>query len=76
IVVVDDLFYCIQVKKIDYLVMKKKIYQYAETHSKKRAKELVIKIRGSLKYAYARGFISNNFCHLLKAKGQEQPKRN
>ncbi|CYX16222.1 integrase [Streptococcus suis] len=56
--------------------MQKKIDQYAETHSKKTVKELVLKIRSSLKYAYARGLISNNFGHLLKAKGQEQPKRN
>lgn len=56
--------------------MQKKIDQYAENHSKKTVKELVLKIRGSLKYAYARGLISNDFGHLLKAKGQEQPKRN
>ncbi|KIS11941.1 integrase family protein [Streptococcus equi subsp. zooepidemicus SzAM60] len=35
-----------------------------------------MKIRGSLKYAYARGLITNDFGHLLKAKGQEPPKRN
>lgn len=29
-----------------------------------------------MKYAYARGLISNDFGHLLKAKGQEQAKRN
>ncbi len=40
----------------------------------KTVKELVLKIRGSLKYAYARGLISNDFGHLLKSKGQEQPK--
>lgn len=39
-------------------------------------KELLLKIRGSLKYAYARGLITNDFGHLLKAKGLEQPKRN
>ena len=39
-------------------------------------KELVLKIRGSLKYAYARGLITNDFGHLLKSKGKELPKRN
>ncbi|HEM6345952.1 TPA: site-specific integrase, partial [Streptococcus suis] len=55
LVVVDDLFDGIQLKHLDDLVMQKKIDQYAETHSKKTVKELVLKIRGSLKYAYARG---------------------
>lgn len=36
----------------------------------------MLKIRGSLKYANARGLITNDFGHLLKARGQEQPKRN
>ncbi|HEL1802679.1 TPA: tyrosine-type recombinase/integrase [Streptococcus suis] len=74
LVIVDDLFDGIQLKHLDDLVMQKKIDQYAETHSKKTVKELVLKIRGSLKYAYARGLISNDFGHLLKSKGQEQPK--
>ena len=43
---------------------------------KKTVKELVLKIRGSLKYAYARGLITNDFGHLLKSKGKELPKRN
>ncbi len=76
LVIVDDLFDGIQLKHLDDLVMQKKIDQYAETHSKKTVKELVLKIHGSLKYAYARGLISNDFGHLLKSKGQEQPKRN
>lgn len=76
LVVVDNLFDSIQLKHLDDLIMQKKIDQYAENHSKKTVKELVLKIRGSLKYAYARGLISNDFGHLLKAKGQEQPKRN
>ena len=35
-----------------------------------------MKIRGSLKYAYARGLITNDFGYLLKSKGKELPKRN
>ncbi|HEM2744217.1 TPA: site-specific integrase [Streptococcus suis] len=74
LVIVDDLFDGIQLKHLDDLIMQKKIDQYAETHSKKTVKEHVLKIRGSLKYAYARGLISDDFGHLLKSKGQEQPK--
>ena len=33
-----------------------------------------MKIRGSLKYAYARGLITNDFGYLLKSKGKELPK--
>lgn len=36
LVIVDDLFDSIQLKHLDYLVMQKKINQYAETHSKKQ----------------------------------------
>ncbi|MFX3789295.1 site-specific integrase, partial [Streptococcus suis] len=54
LLIVDDLFDGIQLKHLDDLVMQNKIDQYAETHSKKTVKELVLNIRGSLKYAYAR----------------------
>ena len=74
--VVDSLFQGVQLKHLDDIVMQKKLDHYAETHSKKTTHELVLKIRGSLKYAYARGLITNDFGHLLKARGQEQPKRN
>ena len=76
LVVIDNLFEGIQLKHLDDLVMQKKIDHYAETHSKKTVKELVLKIRSSLKYAYVRGLITNDFGHLLKAKGLEPPKRN
>ena len=42
----------------------------------KTTKELMLKIRGALKYAYARGLISNDFGHLLKAKGKDLEKKN
>lgn len=76
LVVVDSLFDGIQLKHLDDIIMQKKIDKYAESHSKKTVKELVLKIRGSLKYAYARGLITNDFGSLLKAKGKELPKRN
>lgn len=76
ITVIETLFQGIKLKHLNDILMQKKIDYYAETHSKKTTKELVLKIRGSLKYAYARGLITNDFGHLLKSKGQEQPKRN
>ncbi|MGQ5521374.1 site-specific integrase [Enterococcus gallinarum] len=76
LVVIDRLFEGIPLKHLDDIVIQKKIDCYAKTHSKKTVKELLLKIRGSLKYAYARGLITNDFGHLLKAKGLEQPKRN
>lgn len=76
ITVVSSLFEGIKLKHLDDIVMQKKIDKYAETHSKKTTRELVLKIRGSLKYAYARGLITNDFGSLIKAKGQEHPKRN
>lgn len=75
LVVVDSLFDGIQLKHLDDIIMQKKIDKYSESHSKKTVKELVLKIRGSLKYAYARGLITNDFGHLLKSKGKELPKR-
>ena len=74
--VIDKIFDDIQLKHLDDIVMQRRIDNYAETHSKKTVKELVLKIRGSLKYAYARGLLTNDFGHLLKSKGQEKPKRN
>ena len=76
LVIVDELFEGMRLKHLDDLVMQKKLDKYAETHSKKTTKELVLKIRGSLKYAYAKGLIANDFGSLLKSRGQEQPKRN
>ena len=74
--VIDKIFDGIQLKHLDDIVMQRRIDNYAETHSKKTVKELVLKIRGSLKYAYARGLLTNDFGHLLKSKGQEKTKRN
>ncbi|VDZ39570.1 integrase family protein [Streptococcus dysgalactiae subsp. dysgalactiae] len=48
LVIVDELFEGMRLKHLDDLVMQKKLDKYAETHSKKTTKELVLKIRGSL----------------------------
>lgn len=74
--VVNTLFDGMQLKNLNDLVMQKQLDHYAENHAKKTTRELVLKIRGSLKYAYARGLIANDFGSLLKGKGKEVAKRN
>lgn len=76
ITIIDKLFEGIELRHLNDTVMQKKIDEYALTHSKKTTKELVLKIRGSLKYAYARGLLVNDFGSLLKVRGKELPKRN
>ena len=74
--IINSLFEDIQLKNLNDIVMQKKLDSYAENHSKKTTRELILKIRGSLKYAYAHGWIANDFGSLLKAKGKILPKRN
>lgn len=76
LVIVNNLFEGMQLKNLDDICMQKKLDEYALTHSKKTTKELILKIRGSLKYAYAKGYIHTDFSSLLKAKGKEVEKRN
>lgn len=76
ITIIENLFEGIKLKNLNDIVMQKKLDEYAKTHSKKTTKELVLKIRSSLKYAYARGLLTNDFGSLLKARGKELPKRN
>lgn len=76
ITIIETLFNDIQLKNLNDIVIQRKLDIYAHTHSKKTTKELMLKIRGALKYAYARGLISNDFGHLLKAKGKDLEKKN
>lgn len=76
ITIIETLFNDIQLKNLNDIVIQRKLDIYAHTHSKKTTKELMLKIRGALKYAYARGLISNDFGHLLKAKGKDPEKKN
>lgn len=39
--------------------------KYGKTHSKKTVTELLKKIRTALRYAYAKGYIYNDFASLL-----------
>ncbi|MEY8584556.1 tyrosine-type recombinase/integrase [Ligilactobacillus animalis] len=76
ITIIEKLFENIQLKNLDDIVVQKKLNYYAESHSKKTTHELLLKIRSSLKYAYARGVIPNDFGCLIKANGKVLPKRN
>ena len=74
--VIDKLFPTVKLGKLDDVQMQSILDEYGKTHSKKTVSELLKKIRTSLRYAYAKGYIYNDFASLLKAHGRELPKRN
>jgi len=74
--IINTLFKDIQLKDLNDIVVQKKINEYSLTHSRKTTHEVVLKIRTALRDAYARGYISNDFAHLLKSRGKNPPKRN
>lgn len=73
---VETLFSDLQLKQLDDVVMQIILDKYAENHSQKTTRELVLKIRSSLKCAYARGLLTDDFGTLLKSKGLKKSKRN
>ncbi|MGF3226752.1 tyrosine-type recombinase/integrase [Facklamia sp. P12932] len=74
--VIRTLFNDIQLKDLNDIVVQKKIDEYAKTHSRKTTHEVLLKIKTSLRDAYARGYIPNDFAHLVKTRGVNPPKRN
>lgn len=74
--VIRNLFLDIQLKDLNDIVVQKKIDEYAESHSRKTTHEVLLKIKTSLRDAYARGYITNDFAHLVKTRGENPPKRN
>lgn len=74
--VIDKLFPTAKLGKLDDVQMQAVLDKYGKTHSKKTVVELLKKIRTALRYAYAKGYIYNDFASLLKAHGKEMPKRN
>ena len=74
--VIDKLFPTAKLGKLDDVQMQSVLDNYGKTHSKKTVVELLKKIRTALRYAYAKGYIYNDFASLLKAHGKELPKRN
>lgn len=74
--IIRNLFQDIQLKDLNDIVVQKKIDEYAKTHSRKTTHELLLKIKTSLRDAYARSYITNDFARLLKTRGENPPKRN
>ena len=74
--VINNLFPTAKLGKLDDVQMQSVLDKYGKTHSKKTVAELLKKIRTALRYAYAKGYIYNDFASLLKAHGKELPKRN
>ncbi len=74
--IIRNLFQDIQMKDLNDIVVKKKIDEYAKTHSRKTTHEVLLKIKTSLRDAYARGYITNDFARLVKTRGVNPPKRN
>lgn len=74
--IIRNLFGDIQLKDLNDIVVQKKIDEYAETHSRKTTHEILLKIKTSLRDAYARGYIANDFAPLVKTRGVNPPKRN
>lgn len=74
--IVNELFKEIQLKDLNDIVVQRKIDEYALTHSRKTTHELLLKIKTSLRDAYARGYIINDFTPLLKTRGVNPIKRN
>lgn len=74
--VIRNLFQDIQLKDLNDIVVQKKIDEYAKTHSRKTTHEVLLKIKTSLRDAYARGYIANDFARLVKTRGENPSKRN
>lgn len=76
VAIVHSLFKDIKLKNLNDLVVQKKIDVYGKTHSRKTTTEVLLKIRTSLHYAYARGLLENDFGSLVKPRGKILKKRN
>ena len=74
--IIDRLFPTSKLGQLDDVQLQQVLDKYGETHSQKTTVELVKKIRTSLRYAYAKGYIYNDFASLIKAHGKQMPKRN
>lgn len=74
--IIRVLFYGVKLKDLNDIVVQMKVDIYGQTHSRKTTHEFLLKIKTSLRYAYAKGYISNDFISLVKARGEETQKRN
>lgn len=74
--IIRNLFGEIQLKDLNDIVVQKKIDEYSKTRSRKTTHEVLLKIKTSLRDAYARSYIANDFALLVKTRGVNPPKRN
>lgn len=74
--IVKNLFEDIQLKDLNDIVVQRKIDEYAKTHSRKTTHEVLLKIKTSLRDAYARGYLATDFAGLVKTRGKVLEKRN
>lgn len=74
--IINELFDGIRLKDLSDLIVQRKIDLYGKTHSEKTTREALLKIKGCIRDAYARGYISTDFTPLLKVRGQKVDKRN
>ncbi|MGF2925474.1 tyrosine-type recombinase/integrase [Lactococcus garvieae] len=74
--IIKSLFADIKISELNDLVVQSKIDKYGKTHSRKTTTEVLLKIRTSLRYAYARGLLDTDFSQLIKTRGKEIEKRN
>ena len=74
--IIRNLFGEIQLKDLNDIVVQKKIDEYSKTRSRKTTHEVLLKIKTSLRDAYARNYIANDFALLVKTRGVNPPKQN
>ena len=76
LIIIKRLFKNIQLKDLNDILVQKKIDEYAKNRSRKTVNTLLLKIKSSLRDAFARGYLTNDFAGLIKVRGFEPPKRN
>jgi len=74
--VVEDLLKDIKLKDLNDIIVQQKMDEYGETRSQKTVHEVLLKIKNSLRDAHSRGYITNDFTLLVKARGKKLNKRN
>lgn len=74
--VIEQLFSNIKLRNLNVVIVQRKINEYAETLSKRTVNDLLAKIKSSLRYALAKGYIQIDFTNLLKSKGYVLENRN
>lgn len=68
---IQKLFGTIQLRNLNDIIVQKKLDEYAKSRAKSTTNDLLIKIKASLRYAHARGYIPLDFTSILKARGRE-----